>query len=332
MDFEFLELPAHEPDPPIRCDRGVSLMPAADRQLHAPDLCLYAISGGALTGRCSCWWRGTPSLGRFSGVIGHYAALNTDVGVRLLLRACAVLREAGCVIAIGPMDGSTWRRYRFIVERGPEPVFFLEPDNSDEWPEHWSAAGFSCLASYSSAANEDLTVEDLRTGDALKRLTASGIVIRTFDPGRPDDELRRIFVLSRAAFARNFLYTPISEADFFLQNNALLPFLRPELILLAEHEGILAGLMFALPDMLQSRREGSVDTIILKTLAVHPSWAGKGLGGVLMDLAQRSARQLGFRRAIHALIHETNVSGKISGHYARTIRRYALFSRDIESP
>jgi L-amino acid N-acyltransferase YncA len=91
----------------------------------------------------------------------------------------------------------------------------------------------------------------------------------------------------------------------------------------------LAAFMFALPDVLQARRGEAVDTVILKTIAVHPSVAGIGLGGVLMDLVQRSALQLGFRRAIHALMHETNASRKISGRYARTIRRYALFSRAL---
>jgi GNAT superfamily N-acetyltransferase len=97
---------------------------------------------------------------------------------------------------------------------------------------------------------------------------------------------------------------------------------------MAEQAGRLIGFMFAVPDALEARRGGS-GTVIMKTLAVDPSAAGKGLGGVLFDLAQRSARDLGFRRAIHALIHDANVSGRISGRYARTIRRYALFSRKL---
>ena len=82
----------------------------------------------------------------------------------MLSRACAALEAAGCATAIGPMDGTTWRRYRFMVDRGPEPAFFLEPDNPDDWPQHWRSAGFSILATYTSAANEDLAVEDPRTG------------------------------------------------------------------------------------------------------------------------------------------------------------------------
>jgi hypothetical protein len=38
---------------------------------------------------------------------------------------------------------------------------------------------------------------------------------------------------------------------------------------------------------------------------------------------------MGFRRAIHALMHETNVSRRLSDRYARTMRRYALFSRPL---
>jgi hypothetical protein len=48
-----------------------------------------------------------------------------------------------------------------------------------------------------------------------------------------------------------------------------------------------------------------------------------------MDLAQRKARALGFRRAIHALIHESNVSGRISARTAQTMRRYALFAKPL---
>ena len=87
--------------------------------------------------------------------------------------------------------------------------------------------------------------------------------------------------------------------------------------------------MFALPDLLQARRGGAIDTVILKTVAVDPAMGGMGLGGVLMDLVQRHARGMGFRRAIHALIFETNVSRKISDRSARTFRRYALFSKQL---
>jgi len=328
--MNLLVLGPGDPDPPISADRGVSMIPAADRHAHAPDRSLLLLEQDALVARCSCWWTGTPIHDeRPAGVIGHYAATDAASGQALLHHACALLSSHGAATAVGPMDGSTWRRYRFVIERGNEPPFFLEPDNPDDWPSHWTTAGFTPVAFYTSALNADLAVEDPRTTAALERLRESGIAIRTFDPARTAEELQRIFALSLAAFSRNFLYTPIGEEEFLAQYQAVLPHVSPETVLLAERGDRLAGFMFALPDLLERRRGGSVETIILKTIAVHPSVAGVGLGGVLMDLVQRKARALGFRRAIHALIHESNVSGRISARTAQTMRRYALFAKPL---
>jgi GNAT superfamily N-acetyltransferase len=330
MSLRLVELSPQDPDPPVRIEAGVDLVAMSERQRHGADLTLLLTHGGVLVARCSLWWTSTPLIdARPVGVIGHYAATNADTGTALLARGCDLLTSRGLSKAVGPMDGTTWRRYRFIVERGDEPAFFLEPDNPDQWPEHWVRAGFAPLATYTSALNDDLAVEDPRTASALGRLNAAGITLRTFDAERPQAELHEIFKLSLAAFQRNFLYTPIGEEEFVAQYRAVLPHVRPDLVMLAEKEGSLVGFMFALPDMLQGRRDGRIDTVVLKTVAVDPSAAGMGLGGVLMDLVQRNARGLGFRRAIHALIHEGNISRRISDRSARTIRRYALFAKDL---
>jgi GNAT superfamily N-acetyltransferase len=325
-----IELSSTDPEPGVTAADSVSLLPAAERALHAADRHLLLVDVGVVVARCSCWWTEAPPLpGERLGAIGHYAAAHAGAGAEILAHACARLQAAGCTVAAGPMDGNTWRRYRFIVDRGAEPAFALEPDNPDEWPAHWSAAGFAVMATYTSALNEDLSTEDRRTDGARARLAAGGIVIRPFEPARADDDLRRIFDLSLAAFSGNFLYTPIAEPEFMAQQRAVLPFVRPELVLLAERAGVLAGFMFAIPDVLQMKRTGAVDTVILKTMAVDPALTGMGLGGVLMDDVQRAARSLGFTRAIHALMHDGNRSKRISGHYARTIRRYALYSKPL---
>jgi GNAT superfamily N-acetyltransferase len=330
MHFKMIELAPGEPLPPLTSDGGVEPAAAGDLERHAPDRHIVALNGGTLVARCSCWWSGTAAIdGRPIGAIGHYAAANDDAAADLLARACGILAEAGCATAVGPMDGSTWRRYRFIVDRGTEPAFFLEPDNADDWPRQWTDAGFAPLATYASALNDDLSRRDARTPDTLRRLADAGVSIRTFDPVHAERELECIYALSVVAFQRNFLYTDIAKDEFMAQNRAALPAVRPELVLLAERNSELVGFMFAIPDVLQTRRGITVDTVILKTTAVHPAVAGMGLGGALVDLVQQGARRLGFKRAIHALMHEANVSQVLSGRYARPIRRYALFSRSV---
>jgi GNAT superfamily N-acetyltransferase len=325
------ELEPGAPGPEATADRGIQPVSTDDLALHRPDRRLAVTDRHSLVARCSLWWRRTPrTLDEVMGAIGHYATVDHRAGIALLERACAVLARAGCATALGPMDGSTWRRYRFITERGEAPPFFLEPDNPDDWPSHWTASRFTPLATYTSAANDDLSVVDERTETVRASLRDAGIVIRAFDPSRADEELRRLFTLSLSAFTGNFLYTPIGEQEFLAANRALLPYVRPELVLLAERAGDLAGFMFAVPDMLQARRGEAIDTIVLKTMAVAPSCRGMGLGGVLMDDVQRAARALGFRRAIHALMHEGNRSRALSDRYGHTIRRYTLFARPLD--
>ncbi len=291
---------------------------------------LVTDEAGNAAGRCSLWWEGTPEHeGRRVGYVGHYAVTDGRAAPELLHRACARLAAKGCGLAVGPCDGNTWRRYRLVTERGTEPPFFLEPDNPDEWPGQWADAGFSPLAHYYSALNPDLGAVDPRMMAAAQRLHDDGVDVHPLDAGRFDEELPRVHALSLVAFRDNFLYTPIGEEEFVAQYAPIRPYLRPELVLLAERRGELIGYLFGIPDLLRARRGGPMDTVILKTMAVHPDHAGKGLGGLLMARCHEAARQAGFTRAIHALFHESNRSGRISGRTARVFRRYTLFARPL---
>jgi GNAT superfamily N-acetyltransferase len=328
-----ITLAARDPMP-VGVAGEIDVLPEDDRRRHAPDRHVLVLdAGGKLAARASCWWTAAPQLAaQRVGVIGHYAALDAVSGCDALDAACVELRGAGCSVAIGPMDGNTWRRYRFIVERGAEPSFFLEPDNDDAWPDHWLAAGFETLTMYTSALAENPVVDDGRIRDATARLAGHDIVVRDFDMGRAEEELRRIFALSLTGFRENYLYTPIGEAEFLEQNRRLLRAVRPDLVMVAERNGDAVGFLFALPDLNEARRTGTTSTMILKTMAVSPEVSGAGLGRLLVDLVLRRGATLGFRRAIFALMREDNRSQRISRHYARTMRRYALFSRNLTLP
>jgi len=309
------------------------LRPLAPPELaaHAPDAhWMWVGEGSRLRARCSLWWTRTPCLpGQRVGIIGHYAAEDGAAGGRLLQHCCRELVARGCSLAVGPMDGSTWRRYRLVTERGRQPVFFLEPDNPDDWPGHFLTLGFQPVAQYFSAVNPDLTQEDPRVRQIARRMAARGIRIRPLDPLRIEDDLRRIYAVSTVSFRNNFLYMPIAEAEFLEQYRPILPRLHPELVLIAEDQGKAAGFIFAVPDLLQAERGQAIDTVIIKTLAVLPERAYGGLGTLLLAECHGMAQRLGYSRAIHALIHEHNVSRNLSRHSARLMRRYALFAKDL---
>ncbi len=298
---------------------------------HAPNehWVLLDVDGKAAA-RCSLWWQRVPALpGHRLGLIGHYAANDTRAAGVLLSHGCAQLSAHGCTLVVGPMDGSTWRRYRLITERGSEPQFFLEPDNPDDWPRHFSENGFSALATYTSGLNADLSQEDPRIQRAGERFASMGIRFRPLDSERFEEELRHIYSVSEISFRNNFLYTPISEAEFVAQYRLVQSHLRRELITIAELEGRAVGFIFAIPDLLQARRGQPIDTAIVKTVAVLPDRAHAGLGTYLVAQSQITARELGYKRVIHALMHESNTSRNISGHYAQVMRRYTLFAKAL---
>jgi len=303
--------------------------PQRFEQEHA-DAHLMAVDDhqGAVA-ECSLWWSGAPPLpGQRLGLIGHYSAASDAAARSLLARACERLRLAGCTCAVGPMDGSTWRRYRFVTEAGSEPAFFLEPQNPAEWPDQFLLAGFSPMATYFSALNADLSQRDPRLAETGKRLRSLGIALRTPRPGELPGVLRRMYRVACVAFRNSFLYSELSYDDFFRKYEKLLPFMHAELLVLAEHGTELAGFMFALPDVLCQARDMPADTFIIKTVAILPRPELRGLGSLLVGQVQQTAAELGFHRCIGALMHERNTLVRnISAMYGKPIRRYALFSK-----
>jgi L-amino acid N-acyltransferase YncA len=296
-----------------------------------PDASWMLLGGaGQVAARCSLWWTGTPAHAEHRlGLIGHYAVAEPEGAAPLLQLACTQLAEHGCTLAVGPMDGNTWRRYRLLTERGTEPIFFLEPDNPDDWPGHFLSQGFTVLAQYYSAVNTDLDRPEPRMVEIAQRVADQGITLRHLDLDRFEEEMRAIHALSLESFRANLLYTPIGPEEFLAQYRSIRPHVRPELVFLAERRGLLAGFLFAIPNLLQARRGEAIDTAIIKTMAVHPECGGVGLGSLLMARCHEKARCLGYTRVIHALMHEDNRSRKISSHTARLIRRYTLYARPL---
>ena len=313
-------------------------LPAFDAkqiEKHAADLHLCAVKGkGEIRAHCSLWWKQAPPLANHKvGAIGHYAAVDDEGASALLNEAMARLRTNGCTIAIGPMDGNTWRHYRLVTGDGsiqpPEPPFFLEPVNPPQWPAQFERAGFSPIARFYSALNRDPGRRDERIAPLAARLESAGIHFRSARRAELRDVLRRIYAVSRVAFAHNFLYTELPEEAFIAQYTPLLDRIEPGLILLAERGEELVGYAFALPDFAQAARGEVVDTFIIKTVAILPDPEWRGLGTLLVARAQEAGHRLGYRRAIHALMHENNISRNISRHYAETMRQYALYGMEM---
>lgn len=294
-----------------------------------PDACWVALDGdGMVVGRCGVWWRGLPELaGGRVGYIGHWAAVEGDeVAGGLLAAACGELRAAGCGVAVGPVDGSTWRRYRFVTGTSGAAPFFMEPVNPLEYPRQFRAYGFGTFGVYHSVSDERLGEEDEKTAGAARRLEGMGVRLRVLDAGRVEEEMREIHGVVRRAFRRAPLYQELPFEEFAGEYEKVRRHVGADWVTVAEEGGRVVGFAFAVPDLLQARDGGRIDQAILKTLAVLPGREYAGLGLVLTGAARARARAAGCRRLIHALMHEANVSRRIRAGYVEPMRRYEVYS------
>jgi len=309
---------------------GISALSASLFNQHQPDLHLAVLCDRTLVARCSLWWHNTPNYGEdVLGLIGHYAAQDDRSAKVLWGRSLEILAQQKCTLAVAPIDGNTWRTYRWITHRGEHPIFFLEPDNPPEYVEQVLEAGFSPLAAYYSALVTDLNQGDRRlerVGDRLKQLD---ITIRPLHLDNWAEELHQIYQLSRVAFKRNFLYTPLSEAEFMAQYTPVRDYINPELVLLAQQRKKIVGFLFSLPDFCLKQRKLPMETLILKTVAVLPERDYAGLGSFLVFQCHQIAQKLGYKSVIHALMYQGNSSLNISNRYAQPMRQYTLFAKPI---
>lgn len=266
---------------------------------------------------CALWMTDTPQfLAYKTGCIGDFQADDIHAGKALIQNALALMNDNRIEYVIGPMNGDTWHSYRLVTGTDNTPAYFMEPQNLAFYPEIFQQSGFDVIGAYSSGRVDLVTADSSYAG-------IEGIHIRSFNIRSADSELEKIYQLSLKAFAENFLYTPISRDEFMALYAPVLPHLVPDFVLMAEtDEGELQGFLFAVPDYAQGKNPNQ---IIVKTYASQR----RGLGRALLDLIHLKAHQAGFHYAIHALMHENNVSRQRSERYGQSFRQYSLYGRKI---
>ena len=281
------------------------------------------LGAGAASARCSLWWRATPPhAGRSTGFIGAIEAEGHDALAALLARAADRLRAQGCALAAGPVDGDTWHRYRLVTYSDGTPPFALEPHTDVDASAPWLRAGFAPLETYASFRDDALAARDPRVPALEARLRGAGVTLRALDLANFDAELTEIHALALRGFRDAPLYAPIGFEAFAALYRPLAPLLDPRLCPVAERDGRIAGVLFALRD------PGAPGTVVLKTVVRDTDRRLAGLGFVLTDRARAAAHALGATRAISALQHDGSVARSLAAQ-AVVFRRYAVLAKEL---
>ncbi|MDX2183463.1 MAG: hypothetical protein SFW08_05700 [Gemmatimonadaceae bacterium] len=306
------------------------VLTASDIARQQPDASVVLRRGPGAVARASVWWRRGPAAG--VGLIGHYGAIDAAAGNAVLEAACAALSARGCSHAIGPVDGSTWERYRLALPGFDAPPFLLEPVQPTSWSAHFVQAGFADVGRYRSDRAPLEVLASRARQDVERRLTSQGVTITTFADHPPEHVIDAIHAVSLEAFASAPWFTPIDAATLQAQYASAIPLADPAFVQLAWLHNAPAGFVFAVPDLLDARRTGQRPTaLVLKSVAVRPAVpALAGLGGLLLARVATNALARGMHDGIHALMRDDNASAlAFGGDRATTIRRYALYGRRL---
>lgn len=306
---------------------GLALPHPVRMAAEAPDESWCAVDEtGRAAGCLSLWWRRTARYkDQPAGYIGHFASAGGGVSALLLARARERLREEGCALAAGPIDGSTWRSYRLVTDPGDGPDFPLDIRTPQEWYADFRAAGFDVLETYCSVSLGAPAALGLDCDAHSDAVAAAGIRVRSIGTDALDRDLAAIRALSMQCFPANPFFAPIKEPDFLALYRPFIDFADPAYILLAEDSHGLCAFHFAFPYLAAEGRRN----VVSKSMAVHPRMRRTGLGSHLLRRAIARAAQERAGDFIMAFMHDANLSAKWARAHGRVIRRYAVLGGSL---
>ena len=282
--------------------------------------------------KATCYFENTPEIdGENIGTIGEFEANNEENGIKILQKCEEILKEKKVKLIVAPMNGNTWKKYRTLKYSNGEPEFILENVNPIEHNEILLKSGFKQLHTYTSTKGLIENAYESETLDIIEdNLKEENIQIRKFNKINYKDDLKKIYNVSIESFNRNPFYTSISEEDFIAQYEPYINMVDEELILIAEKEGKEVGFVFCIPDFNELKREGVLNTLILKTIAVLPEYENLAIGNILLRHIAKKAKIKNFKEWIFAFMYSNNTSQKMAKRNGtEVIREYALYTKEL---
>jgi len=251
--------------------------------------------------------------------IGYFEAYDEPDAVKFLFdNIKEYCKNSGVKKIIGPMNGSTWKKYRVTLPDS-NPPFFLDNYNKPYYAKLFAENGFMEIARYASTVFRNLEKDYSSVSLYEKTLAENGITVTNFD-----NNLKDIYDISVRSFTNNFLYTPISFEEFADMYKPLMPLINPDWIyIVKDRQQNAIAFMFAIDNILGNK------SVIAKTMAKLPDCNIKGIGTYLLSKIHELAYKRDYNEVIHAFMHKENISAKILNQDGELLHEYALYGFDL---
>jgi hypothetical protein len=219
---------------------------------HAEAQFFLAERGGRVVGRISAQVDRLVQehMGAGIGQWGMFEAEDEAAAHALLAAAEDWLRGKGMTRSMGPFSLGIWDEPGLLIEGHDHPPMVMMGHNSAKYEAWIEAAGYKGI--------KDLLTYDLDVSHGfpplIERIVASGeknprIRIRRIDRKKFDEEAALILSILNEAWADNWGFIPLTDAEIAFAGKKLKPIVREDLILVAEYDGEPVAFMMALPDV-----------------------------------------------------------------------------------
>lgn len=240
--------------PPLISERATFLDPRVNPFFRDNRCGLFlACRNGDVVGRIAAVVPGAGGgLGdRTTGSFGFLEAVQNDaVFAALLGTARDVLRRAGCVRMVGPLNPSIHYDVGFLVDGFDSPPFFMLGHNPPYYGEVMQQLGYTKVMDFHAYIAHTAGYQlPARVLDIGARVRARGRVsIRSGRMRDFDEELETVRGIYNDAWSGHWGFSPAGVDEFAFLARGLKDAIDPDLVLIAECGGEPAGFLLCLPN------------------------------------------------------------------------------------
>jgi GNAT superfamily N-acetyltransferase len=247
-----------------------------------------------------------------TGFFGFFDCID-DMGVALALfrAACGELRTRGLDTIRGPYNPTVNDECGLLVEGFDRPPFVMMPYNPPYYLPLYEGLGLKKARDlYAYYLSTDIVLPE-RIRKICERVRRStGLTLRTVNLKRLDDELTVIHRLYNSTLDRNWGFVPITMDDLRFAAADLRAILNPELVMIAEKDGVPVGFSLCFPNVNETMgklravprilraplflwhwKTSHPKEVRLAVLGVDPEFRGKGVAALFYAETQRRGRK-----------------------------------------
>jgi GNAT superfamily N-acetyltransferase len=255
------------------------------------------------------------------------------------------LGARGMTAVRGPFNFSTNEECGFLVEGFDHPPFLMMPHTKPYYIEFMDRLGYGrCkdLFAYYYEYPGSIPEHIVRVSSRIQERT--GVTVRMIRTDNFEESVKEAMQIYNAAWARNWGFVPMTDAEFRYMAHELKPIMDPAVALIAEKDGRPVGFSLSLPDynILLRKMRGrllplgwlrfllgrrAIDRVRIITLGVIQEYRNQAIDILLYYDTFRNGLRRGYRSCEMSWVLEDNVRmiraiERMGGRRYKTYRIY----------